>query len=284
MRSHVLRATHVTCMPGTRHRYCQQQHHRQKHYHKGQTGIPIQPSTTALFNPSSLEGWAGAGLTAWFSLCHSPPSRPQVQSRDCFSKEASFRFKFHCLLRNRVLPLSKNRSPEFIFLLQGWAGLASCLDTHRRTPHPGSHFSTSSVLCPQSSSGSWAPLQPPSPQGLLPEKEVPSPAMRRKAPGNTGGLCSLSPLVTMGLPGRKCLFWVAGWPGWALRLSVLPITLPAIPRGGQRPHHQSFQSSPHEAGRMTQAPVKPAPVNPLDGPFLCSNASTLLHILGGWGH
>ena len=145
-------------------------------------------------------------LTAWFRLYHSLQSHPHVQSGGYFGKEASFRFKFHCLLRNRVLSLSKNRSPEFIFLLQGWAGLASCLDTHGRTPHPGSHFSTSSVLCPQSSSGGWAPPQPLSPQGLLPEEEVPSPAQRHEAPGNTGGLCSPSPLATTGLPGRKCLF------------------------------------------------------------------------------
>lgn len=157
-------------------------------------------------------------------------------------------------------------------------------------PIQAHNFSTSSVLCLQSSSGGWAPPQPPSPQGLLPEEEVPSPALRHEAPGNTGGLCSPSPLVTMGLLGRKCLFRVASWPGWALRLSVLPGTLPAIPRGGQWPHHQSFQSSPQgaalppEAGRLPQAPVKPASVKTLDGPFFCSIASTRLLILGRRGH
>lgn len=79
--------------------------------------------------PIQLSGVACVSPAAWRVSWHQPNSlirhhgslrpRSYVQSSghsNYFGKEVSFSFKFHCLLRSRVLPLSKNRSSELIFL------------------------------------------------------------------------------------------------------------------------------------------------------------------------
>ena len=157
-------------------------------------------------------------------------------------------------------------------------------------PIQAHNFSTSSVLCLQSSSGGWAPPQPPSPQGLLPEEEVPSPALRHEAPGNTGGLCSPSPLVHHGAAGEEvlvpsCQLARLGpqtlCPAWHTPSHSSGWAVASPPELSEQP---SGSSPTSRAGRLPQAPVKPASVKTLDGPFFCSIASTRLLILGRRGH
>lgn len=198
-----------------------------------------------------------------------------MQSRGYFGKEASLRFKFHCLRRSRVLPLSKNRSPEFIFLLQGWAGLASCLDTHGRTPHPSSHFSTSSSLPPQS----WAP--PPSPRvSSQMRKCPPGPAQCPKGYREHWGIVRPEPLGHREAAEEEVLI-LSCWAGGAgpSDFPCCPAHSQPVPRDHGSLASQSFQSSRHKAGGKLQACLKLPRVrtpSPRHGP-----SPGLLHILAG---
>lgn len=144
-----------------------------------------------------------------------------------FSKEESFRLEFHCLPRSWVLPLSKNRSPELIFLPQGRAGLASCLDTQHRKAPP-SKFTFPCLL-----SSLLSELGPPS-QDLLPDEEVPSPAQRPKGSREHWGIVWPEPLGRLGAAEEEVLI-LSFWAGRAaaLRLSVPPSAVPASPWEGR---------------------------------------------------
>lgn len=101
------------------------------------------------------------------------------------------------------MPLSKNRSPERIFLPRDWAGLASCLYTqHQKTPP--STFTLFHV-----SSQSW--VLPP--EASSQRRKCPAQPSAPKAPGNTGGLSSQSPLAALGCGGGNAYFELLGWPG-----------------------------------------------------------------------
>lgn len=162
-----------------------------------------------------------------------------MQSSGYFSKGASFRFKFHCLLRNRVLPLSKNRSPVYFpspglgrsgFLLRyTWEDSPSKLTLfHVFSPLPAELLSELD--------------SPTAPRGLLPEEEVPGPAQSVKGSREYWGIVWPGPLGCHKAAEEEVLF-LSCWAGWALGLSVLPSTLPASPQGGQWP------ASPARASR-----------------------------------
>lgn len=146
-----------------------------------------------------------------------------MQSCGYFSNEASFRLKFHCLLRNRILPLSKNRSPELIFLPQNWVGLASCLGTqHQRTPSSKFALFHVSSLFPVGLTELLSELGfPDTSRGLLPDEEVPSPAQRPKDSREHWGIVQSEPLGR--LAAKKEVLILSCWASQAaaLRLSIL---------------------------------------------------------------
>lgn len=196
-----------------------------------------------------------------------------------FSKEESFRLEFHCLPRSWVLPLSKNRSPELIFLPQGRAGLASCLDTQHRKAPP-SKFTFPCLL-----SSLLSELGPPS-QGLLPDEEVPSPAQRPKGSREHWGIVWPEPLGRLGAAEEEVLI-LSFWAGRAaaLRLSVPPSAVPASPWEGRTSGAGGGSRQP-ELPRQALGSRRddPDPDRPASGlprirrpprrpPFLCSIAS-----------
>lgn len=135
--------------------------------------------------------------------------------------------------------LSKNKSPEFIFLPQNWVGLASCLDTqHQRTP--SSKFTLFHVSFPfpmvltelLSELGSPATSQGLLP-GPLPDEEVPSPASRPEGSREHWGIVQSEPLGR--LTTQEEMLILSSWAGQtvAIRLSTLHSTLPASPGRGR---------------------------------------------------
>ena len=129
------------------------------------------------------------------------------------------------------MPLSKNRSPEFIFLPQSWVGLASCLNTqHQRTPSSKFILFYVSFPFPLGLTELLSELgSPATSQGLLPDEEVPSPASRPKGSREHWGIVQSEPLGR--LAAQEEMLILSCWAGQtaALRLSTLHSTLPASP-------------------------------------------------------
>ena len=171
-----------------------------------------------------------------------------MQSSGYFSKGVSFRFKFHCLLRNRVLPLSKNRSPVYFpspglgrsgFLLRyTWEDSPSKLTLfHVFSPLPAELLSELG--------------SPSAPRGLLPEEEVPGPAQHAKGSREYWGIVQPGSLGYHKAAEEEVLF-LSCRAGRALGLSVLPSTLPARPQGGQWPRQPELPEQPPQ-GRWNDA-------------------------------